>query len=117
MKRIDEITEFLEGALLSAQEDGNRSMVVANTIVESILAALKQSSAIPWPDEAAWSKAPLGTFARAVDRSGACFFYLMQTDSASHSGVYKHCGHISDMSGIDWQKSLEYHPSLKSKSV
>ena len=75
---------------------------------------------IPWPDEADWIKCPAGTFARAVDKNGECFFFSMFIPAERiFIGAWavntKDCGIIADMSGVDWEKSLEYRPSIFQK--
>ena len=82
-----------------------------------IINALKQSSAIPWPEGSAWSEAPMGAYARAVDKNGACYFYLMAFDIDRHGGETQYCGEIIDMTGVNWKETLEFNPSLKSEQV
>jgi hypothetical protein len=117
MKYIQDIIKSMELAVEREQGNPMSYLQLPMYTVETILAALKQSSPIPWPEEAAWSKAPIGAYARAVDKNGACYFYLMAFDIDRHGGETQYCGVIEDMTGIDWEKSLEFNPSLKSEQV
>lgn len=67
---------------------------------------------IPWPEQAAWENAPEGTFARAVDGSGDCYFYAMTFFKLSlgwTTGAIS-CGKIPDMTGVDWKQTLQFKP-------
>jgi len=68
------------------------------------------TSNIPWPDKAAWGNAPEWVFARAVDSNGCCYFYGVFNVGNGYMADDLPCGKITDMTGIDWEKSLEFKP-------
>ena len=72
-------------------------------------------SSIPWPDEAAWENAPKGTYARAVNSDGRCYHYMLKPqiklfEASTWVESRRPCGQIPDMTGIDWEQSLELKP-------
>ena len=122
MKRI---IDFLRHQVASTLQQGfsiddaswgdQSGVLITGRDANAIINALKQSSSIPWPEEAAWSKAPRGVYARAVDKDGNCYFYLMAFDIDRHGGETQYCGEIVDMTSINWKETLEFNPSLKSE--
>jgi len=117
MNALKDIIKSMELAVEREQGNPMSYLQLPMYTVETILAALKQSSAIPWPEGSAWSEAPMGAYARAVDKNGACYFYLMAFDIDRHGGETQYCGEIIDMTGVNWKETLEFNPSLKSEQV
>jgi hypothetical protein len=66
--------------------------------------------AIPWPVEASWQNAPEWAYARASDMDGYCYFYGVVVRGKEYEPAHRFCGKISNITGIDWRKTLEYRP-------
>jgi len=115
MKAISEIIETTERLIRDSKTTGRSKICMPLSSAQLIVDSLKQSSAIPWPEGSAWSEAPMGAYARAVDKNGACYFYLMAFDIDRHGGETQYCGEIIDMTGVNWKETLEFNPSLKSE--
>jgi hypothetical protein len=66
--------------------------------------------AIPWPVEASWDNAPEWAYARASDMDGYCYFHGLVVRGKEYEPANRFCGKISNITGIDWRKTLEYRP-------